>query len=119
MTFTTKDVNAEFVAQLAAKIPEGAKYFERQSIIKAAMADWRSEDGLSLKEMSAEVAKVKEKFDKQAGELIDALRDFGKEIGDKPGSWKLVDLVFDTAHAAIDAYGYDSYENGNWISSGY
>ncbi len=119
MTFTTKDVNAEFVAQLAAKIPEGTKYSEQQSIVKAVLADWRSEDGLSLEEMSEEVAKVKGKFDKQAGGLVDALRDCGQEIGDNPESWKLTDLAFDTAHAVIDAYGYDSYDDGEWINSDY
>ncbi len=119
MTFTTKDVNAEFVAQIAAKVPEGLGYYERSQAIAEILKDWRSEDGLSLKEMSAEVAKVKEKFDKQAGKLVQAIRDSLSEGDADDPHWKRHDYTYDIADAVITEYGYDSYDNGTWINSDY
>ncbi len=119
MTFTTKDVNAEFVAQLAAKVPEGLGYYERERAFQELLKEWRSEDGLSLKEMCDEVAKVKKKFDRQAGELVEAIRDSVFEGGADASVWKRCAYTYDIADAVIQAYGYDSYEDGNWINSDY
>ena len=119
MTFTTKDVNAEFVAQLAAKVPEGLGYYERNRAFQELFKDWRSEDGLSLKEMCAEVAKVKEKFDKQAGKLVQAIRDSLSEDGSGDTSLERENYTYDIADAAVQAYGYDSYDDGEWVTSDY
>ena len=119
MTFTTKDVNAEFVAQLAAKVPKGLGYYERVQTFQERFEDWRSEDGLSLKEMCAEVAKVREKSDKQAGKLVQAIRDSLSEWGSDDPGLEHENYTYDIADAVIQAYGYDSYDDGEWVTSDY
>jgi hypothetical protein len=117
-TFKTEDVTLERLKEFISDNPVKGNYWERQPVWENFLANWRSPEGLSLQEIQAEVARITDHYNKQAGALVDALNNISKQLG-KDGEWELADNVDDIAQAAITQYGYDSYNYGTWVQSNY
>jgi len=119
-TFKTEDITTEQLKKFIEDNPLSGNYYERQAVLERFLENWRSPEGLSLKEIRAEVDRITSHYNKQAGALVDAIMDVSRSASNRHDrDWEFIDRVDEISDAAISQYGYDSYSYGTWVQSNY
>jgi hypothetical protein len=117
-TFKTEDVTLEQLKQFIADNPICGHYHERRAISDRFVGGWRSQEGLSLKQMREEVERVNEHYNMQARALVETINNISHQFH-KNGDGFLTYNAEYIADYVIDQYGYDNYTNGTWVRSDY
>lgn len=68
-----------------------------------------------------EALTLKQTFDSEVGEFAKQLHDAAWHLDyyEPHADWRREEQVWSVFRELVSAYGYDNYENGSWIDSGY
>ena len=79
------------------------------------ISDFRTKtDNLSIEEALI----VKERLDAEVAALVDRLEE-AINVSREQDDYQLSDTLYDLMMRAIYSYGYDGYDDGEWVSSNY
>ena len=84
----------------------------RQELINT----FRTESGLSIEEALAKRTALVEALDAEVGAFIEQI-DVAVEEALANSNYSLEDDLYDLRTAAVATYGFDNYEDGEWITS--